>query len=123
VLVKAGNHRRKRMSCPQSRHGEDEREAEDGIEIGELRLVCTCGACPEQYDVFHGDKLVGYMRLRHGVFTVEAGDACGELVFRGSPRGDGMFRDDERERWLKHGAYAIKIYMKYGTIKVEGEDE
>jgi hypothetical protein len=111
------------MTCPQSKHGEDEREAEGGIEIDELRLVCTCGACPEQYDVYDDGVKVGYMRLRHGVFTVEVPDACGELVFRGSPRGDGMFRDDERERWLKQGANAIKIYMKYGTIKVESEDE
>ena len=31
-----------------------------------LEFKKTCLACPEQYDVFKGDKLVGYVRLRHG---------------------------------------------------------
>ena len=36
-----------------------------------FKLVQTCGACPEQYDVYEGDEEVGYMRLRHGHFHAE----------------------------------------------------
>lgn len=36
-------------------------------------LVRTCGACPEQYDVKSADgSQVGYIRLRHGYFRVDA---------------------------------------------------
>ena len=32
-----------------------------------LKFVCTCGACPEQYDVFDGEEMAGYVRLRLSV--------------------------------------------------------
>lgn len=56
-----------------------------------LRLVLTCHACPEQYDVYLGDKLIGYMRLRHGYFRAEY--PVGNVVYTASPRGDGLFAD------------------------------
>lgn len=32
-----------------------------------LRLVCTCGACPEQFDVYSDkNELIGYIRFRWG---------------------------------------------------------
>ena len=34
----------------------------------EIKLIQTCGACPEQYDAFIGEEQVGYLRLRHGYF-------------------------------------------------------
>ena len=34
--------------------------------INGLIVIQTCGACPEQYDVFLGDKQIGYVRLRGG---------------------------------------------------------
>lgn len=40
----------------------------------ELEFDRTCFACPEQYDVYDGDEKVGYVRLRHGYFRVEAYD-------------------------------------------------
>lgn len=40
----------------------------------DLRLVCTCDSCPEQYDVFaEGYSYpVGYIRFRSGWFTCRA---------------------------------------------------
>jgi ABC-type Fe3+ transport system substrate-binding protein len=72
-----------------------------------LRLVQTCGACPEQYDVFDGDEQVGYMRLRHGGFTVSYPDVMGETVYSASPEGDGIFEPDERDHFIAEGLAAI----------------
>lgn len=36
----------------------------------DLHFEQTCFACPEQYDVYYGSRKVGYVRLRHGLFTV-----------------------------------------------------
>lgn len=69
-----------------------------------LKLVQTCGACPEQYDVYQGDLLVGYMRLRHGAFRT---DCLGETVYMADPRGDGSFEGDERDYYLEQGCRAI----------------
>lgn len=69
------------------------------------------GMCPEQYDAFNEDgNLVGYLRLRHGKFTVECPDVGGELVLFGSPIGDGVFDDDERTEWLNKAIAAIHQY-------------
>lgn len=69
-----------------------------------LRLVQTCEACPEQYDVYLDEEEIGYLRLRHGTFRA---DYRGETVYVGSPRGDGTFKDDEREEYLNRGCRAI----------------
>lgn len=69
-----------------------------------IKLVQTCGACPEQYDAYLDGKRVGYLRLRHGYFRVEC---YGEIVFESYPKGDGCFDIDERERYLKHAKRAI----------------
>ena len=67
-------------------------------------LVMTCGACPEQYDVYYvdhsQDHKIGYLRLRHGNFTAEYPDVFGELVYQASPIGDGIFEDSERLEYL-----------------------
>ncbi len=69
-----------------------------------IRLVQTCGACPEQYDVYIDDELLGYMRLRHGTFRAEY---KGEVVFRCNPNGDGIFQENERTKWLNAACSAI----------------
>lgn len=46
-----------------------------------LRLVETCGACPEQYDVFDGDRLIGYLRLRWSHFTASYPNVEGVDVY------------------------------------------
>lgn len=75
-----------------------------------IELVQTCGACPEQYDAFIDGKQVGYLRLRHGYFTVQYPDVGGELIYDAEPKGDGLFEDDEREGYL--AAARLKIINK-----------
>lgn len=75
------------------------------------RFEKTCGACPEQYDVFSGDVKVGYLRLRHGHFSVECPDCGGDVVFWASPQGDGLFEPEERAMYLLEAAKAIAAHQ------------
>lgn len=79
-----------------------------------IRLVLTCGGCPEQYDAYQGssNKLVGYLRLRHGHFTVSCPGVGGEIVYENNPEGDGWFNDDEREGYLRLAVDAIKQWLE-----------
>lgn len=81
--------------------------------IDDLQLVCTCGACPEQYDVFDSKgHQVGYFRLRWGYFRADYPDAGGETVYESRTIGDGVFDDDERIIELKNAIRAIKKKME-----------
>ncbi len=77
-----------------------------------IRLVKTCDACPEQYDAFDGDRLVGYLRLRHGYFNVRCPDHNGEVVYEATPEGDGIFECDERDYHLRFAVNAILTWMQ-----------
>lgn len=80
----------------------------------ELELVKTCDVCPEQYDVLHKGKQVGYIRLRNGVFRVECPDCGGELVYMSKTiRSDaGAFDDDsEREMNLRWAKLAVSWWL------------
>lgn len=70
------------------------------VDDTEYMLECTCGACPEQYDVFQNGEQVGYLRLRHGRFYAVVPDVCGDIVFEANPDGDGCFYDHERDYFL-----------------------
>lgn len=70
-------------------------------------LLMTCSACPEQYDVFLSGTQIGYLRLRHGVFTVCYPDVRGTLVYKAYTAGDGIFEDTEREHYLIHAIEAL----------------
>lgn len=72
-----------------------------------MRLVQTCGACPEQYDVFDGDEQVGYLRLRWGHFTAQAYGPSGPYVYEADTIGDGIFDSSEREYHLNRAVAAI----------------
>lgn len=74
-----------------------------------LKLVMTCGACPEQYDVFdEAGREVGYLRLRHGYFAARCPNSDGEEVYHASPLGDGVFdSEEEREYHLRFAVDAI----------------
>lgn len=75
-------------------------------------LAQTCGACPEQYDAFVGDKKVAYLRLRHGYFYVQCPDVGeGEVVYSAEPHGDGIFEHDEREEYLAKAKKAINRWL------------
>jgi hypothetical protein len=78
--------------------------------------VETCGACPEQYDVFdRSNKRVGYLRLRHGWFRVDMPCCGGKTVYEAGPRGEGMFDDDEREFYLTEAIRAIRKELECPT--------
>ncbi len=77
--------------------------------MAEFKLVQTCGACPEQYDVFRGDEQVAYLRLRHGTFRVEC--PPGNTIFTAEPEGDGMFACHERDHYLRTACEAIKARL------------
>ena len=82
-----------------------------GVMIHGYRLVRTCFACPEQYDVFDDlGQQVAYFRLRHGGFTVDVPDVGGEQVYHANPEGDGIFEDHERVRYLTEAILAVQEY-------------
>lgn len=63
----------------------------------------TCGACPEQYDVYLEGKQVGYVRLRWAYLRCDYPDVGGETVYEygwdGKDALDGYlgeFPDDEQ---------------------------
>lgn len=62
-----------------------------------VRFVLTCGACPEQYDVFLGSERIGYVRLRHGALRVDYPD-CGEQTVM----------EAELNDWNDQGAFATE---------------
>jgi hypothetical protein len=72
-------------------------------------LVMTCGACPEQYDVFFEDFQIGYLRLRHGIFTASYLNYTGDRVYHGYPKGDGCFDDDERMFFLSEAVDSLIV--------------
>ena len=74
------------------------------------RLDRTCMACPEQYDLYEGDEVVAYFRLRHGDYTVQCSGPGGVLVYSASPKGDGIFDDEERFGFLLAGVEAVIEY-------------
>lgn len=89
----------------------DDFDCTGNFEIDGLRLVNTCGACPEQYDVFRGGEQVGYLRLRHGYFRADYLACGGETVYDAHPYGDGIFAPFEREDHLRAAVAAINARL------------
>lgn len=83
-----------------------------------FKLVQTCSACPEQYDVFCDGVQVGYLRLRHGCFRAEHN---GKTVYTAAPDGDGQFEPEERKRYLNAACKAIRDSMA-GIVEAEEDD-
>jgi hypothetical protein len=84
------------------------------------RLERTCFACPEQYDVYAGEELVSYFRLRHGHFYASCPDVGGAVVYEADPRGDGIFDDNERVKYLTEAVLAVQEY--YINRKWDNDD-
>jgi hypothetical protein len=74
-----------------------------------IRLVRTGFGYPEQYDAYLDGEQVGYLRLRNGDFSVDYPDCDGEAIYEASPRGDGMFDDDEPDYYL---GIAVGVILK-----------
>ena len=90
---------------------------DEDIVIGRYRLICTCGACPEQYDVFDEitKRQVGYLRLRHGFFRADLGGCGGETVYEAETNGDGVFDDNERMPHLRAAVIALEAAIMAGS--------
>lgn len=82
------------------------------------KLVETCGACPEQYDVFIGEAYVAYLRLRHGRFTVDC--PFGVTIWTAFPKGDGIFEWEERDTYLTQAIDRIHADIYHWAV-AEGE--
>jgi hypothetical protein len=89
------------------------------------RCVLTCPVCPEQWDVFIDEHVVGYLRLRWGHFKAIFPDYAGEIVYETTKiTGDGTFGDvKERQRELKRAIRFIhrevkkkERYVPQGTV-------
>ena len=94
------------------------------LTIKDIDLVQTCGACPEQYEAYHNEKQVGYLRLRHGCFRVDYPDVGGEqILYTEHVHGDGCFEDYEREFYLNEAKQAIvnRLALPIDGKEVEGE--
>jgi len=86
------------------------------MKITDITLVMTCCACPEQYDAVDKDKrVIGYLRLRNGYFSVRCPDPSGTVVFESRVDGDGLFDPDEREQYLRLAKTAITRYYNMGS--------
>lgn len=84
-------------------------DLDKALKIAEqIDLTMTCGACPEQYDAYYDGNIVGYLRLRHGNFTVHCGDTC---VYSANSEGDGVFQDEERDHHLFRARLFIACHL------------
>lgn len=75
-------------------------------------LVRTCVAFPEQYDAFDSCwNLIGYLRIRYGLFTVETPDVGGTIVYEAmTSSGSGYFNDEERSTFLDRAKVALSDF-------------
>lgn len=84
------------------------------MNIKGLEFILTCGACPEQYDVFDNNgNMVGYVRLRWGELTCEYPDVGGDVIYS-ADIGDyltGVF-ENEKQRMEHLNAIADEIIGK-----------
>jgi len=94
--------------------------SDQDIIIDGCRLVLTCSACPEQYEVFDDTtrEQIGYLRLRHGWFRADVPCCGGETVYEAATIGDGVFAEEERMPQLAAAVAAIKTY----TAKIKQND-
>jgi hypothetical protein len=82
-----------------------------------ISLNRTCEACPEQYDALLNGKIVGYLRLRHGSFTVRYPNFAGDIIYSASPKGDDIFESEERDHYLKMAILALECELEKQEAK------
>lgn len=90
----------------------------DGVDSIIKEIKQTSAAFPEQYELFdeHNDQ-IGYIRIRHGEFTVWAPDLFKDLLLKEQLEvcfGMGNFRtEEERIEKLKEAIDFINGYYEY----------
>lgn len=82
------------------------------FKYGNLRVVMTCMACPEQYDVYKGKEVVAYFRLRHGRFAAYVPPTGTNIVYEARTDGDGTFAEHERTKHLHAALEAVLKELK-----------
>lgn len=86
------------------------------MKFEDLTCVCTCSACPEQYDVLYKGQIVGYIRYRYGYFRVNPmfNDSIDfETIVYDASVGDsmsGILPSDERDNLLNQAKKALVKY-------------
>ena len=88
------------------------------------KLVETCEACPEQYDLISllDNKQIAYFRLRFGSFRVDVPSCGGETIYYKAFEDcfKGAFKEEEREEEL---ITAIKVVIKNLRMESDYEEE
>lgn len=90
-------------------------ELESCYKIMSYWFIKTCDACPEQYDVIKDDKIVAYVRLRWGRFSVRCPGFDGDLIYKieFNEGFKGCFDGDaERHKFLKLAVDSIREYYR-----------
>jgi len=77
------------------------------LELPDIKLNETCGACPEAYDVYFDGEYVGYLRLRHGYFAAYFGNSRESVYSNAHTIGDGIFDSSERDREINRALNAL----------------
>ena len=96
---------------------EEYQEFETVRHLNGFKLIRTCIACPEQYDVYKvnedgSEENVAYLRLRHGTFRAEC-PFNGPVVYKSTDmRGDGTFYDEERDQFLNEALEKVKEFYE-----------
>lgn len=78
----------------------------------DINLKMICEACPERYEAYNGDELVGDLKLRNNIFTVSYPDYGGKIILSNVACGDSVFDEEEREFWLKSAIDAILVEIE-----------
>lgn len=72
------------------------------------------GCCPEQWEVYKSEELVGFLRLRNGIFSVY-NEATDEKIFSIiNCEGGGMFKENERRKYLTIGVRELNNWLNKG---------
>ena len=95
----------------------------DGLWLA--NLIQTCSSCPEQYSMISLLDMasVGYFRLRHGYFRVDA-PTCGDItvyekMFKENFKGQ-FYNEEERVEYLTK---AVKRVVEYWREDNEENEE
>jgi hypothetical protein len=89
------------------------------IHLNWYKLILTCPAFPEQYDVYKNNKYIAYLRLRWGhfrIYIIENNEINWNEISFYSPKCHGEFLYSERKYYLKMAIQSIDSYLK-GIIK------
>ena len=83
------------------------------INIKKYKIIRSCGACPEQYDIILNNKFIAFIRLRHGILTCENPEQT-KIYYKDNINYDGSFWDNKKDREL----FINKIIKKLEGIEL-----